>query len=163
MKFLSNILVLIIIFFTACNKENDIIMPDICNGIITDTLGTNDSARIYMPNAFTPNGDGLNDIIIPYYLNVLSIEFTIYDQKKAIVFSTNQLYQGWGSTSAGSNTSTKYYYKIQAITSGNHKIRMCGDLYKLSCLPNNTTLYFLDQLTQTGFTNPTSETLPNCR
>jgi gliding motility-associated-like protein len=163
MKLLSHTLVLLIVFLTACNKENDNIMPDICDGLITDTLGTNDNARIYMPTAFTPNGDGKNDMIIPFCRNVLSIEFTIYDQNKTIVFTTNQLDQGWGSTTIGSNSSIKYYYKIQAITSGNHKIGMCGDLYKLSCLPNNTTLYFIDQLTQTGFTNPTSETLPNCR
>ena len=163
MKFLSNILVLIIIFLTACNKEDDNITPDICNGLITDTLGTNNSAKIYMPNAFSPNGDAKNDMIIPYCRNVLSIEFTIYDQKKAVVFSTNQLDQGWGSTLISDNSVTKYYYKIQAITSANHKIGVCGDLYKLSCRPNNTLLYFTDQLTQTGFTNRTSETLPNCR
>lgn len=163
MKLLSQTFVAIIIFLSGCDKSNDVINPDYRNGLITDTLGTNDSAKIYMPNAFSPNGDATNDMIIPYCRNVVSIEFTIYDQKKAVVFSTNQLDQGWGSTLISDNSVTKYYYKIQAITSANHKIGVCGDLYKLSCRPNNTLLYFTDQLTQTGFTNRTSETLPNCR
>jgi len=163
MKLLFYFLLVAIIFLPGCDKSNDVINPDNCNGLITDTLGTNDNAKINMPNAFSPNGDGLNDMIIPNCLNVTSIDFTIYDQRNTVVFSTSQLNQGWGATLTSSNSSTKYYYKIQAITSANHKIGMCGDLYKLTCRPNNTTLYFPDQLTQNGFTNPTSETLPICR
>ena len=162
MKLLSHFLIATIIILASCDKSNDTVSSNNCGSLITDTLGTNDNATIYMPNAFSPNADGVNDMIKPICRNVSSIEFTIVDLNKNVVFSTNQIDQGWGTT-PGSNSSTKYYYTIQAVTSANHKIGMCGDLYKLSCRPNNTTIYFEDQLTQTGFTNPTSEVLPKCR
>ncbi|MEP7164487.1 MAG: gliding motility-associated C-terminal domain-containing protein [Ferruginibacter sp.] len=150
------------ILLANCKKSEDSITHVNCDGLVTDTPGTNDNAKIYMPNAFTPNGDGLNDIIRPYTQNIASIEFTIYDENNAIVFTTNQLAQGWVTT-AGPNSSTKYYYKIQTITSANHKIGMCGDLYKLTCHPNNApTLYFEDQLTANGFTGATNEALQTC-
>ena len=152
------------LLFSNCHKtdNNNNITHINCDGLVTDTLGTNDNAKIYMPNAFTPNGDGLNDIIRPYTQNVSSINFIIYDETNTVVFSTTQLAQGW-STTVNANSSTKYYYKIQVVTSANHHIGMCGDLYKLSCRPNNApVLYFEDQLTLNGFTGTTIEVLQTC-
>src|SRR5688572_10766301 len=135
----SIVLIATLIIFQHCTKPNDVadpVIPINCNGLITDTLGTNDNAKIYMPNAFTPNGDGLNDIIRPITFNVASIEFTIYDASNNVVFSTNQLMQGWAPIT-GYNIAIKYYYKIQVITNANHKIGKCGELYRLTCRPAN--------------------------
>ncbi len=155
------LLILAVITGSSCNKsEGD--TPVHCEGLVTDTSGTGDNAKIFMPNAFTPNSDGLNDIIKPYTLNIASIKFVIYDESYTEVFSTSQLGQGW-STSIPANTSIKYYYKIQAVTITNHQIGSCGEVYKLSCRPGNApTLYFEDQLTINGFTGVTNESLIIC-
>ena len=154
-------LVAVIMLLSNCKKSNDTV-PINCDGLVTDTLGTNDNARIYMPNAFTPNGDGLNDIIRPIGQNISSFSFTIYDGDNNIVFTSNVPGQGWTTTSSV-NTYTKYYYKIQAVTNAGHNIGTCGDLYRLACRPNNApVLYFEDQLTVNGFTGVTSDVLPIC-
>jgi hypothetical protein len=117
-----------------------------------------------MPTAFTPNGDGRDDIIRPIPVNLSSIVFTIYDDNNNVVFTTNQLSQGWFPVT-GSNVHIKYYYKIQAVTAANHHIGKCGELYRLTCLPGNLPLgsiYFEDQLTLNGFTAPTGENLSTC-
>ncbi len=156
-----------LIFFQYCTKPYGVpltVTPINCNGLITDTLGTNDNAKIYMPNAFTPNGDGLNDILRPITFNVASIEFTIYDGSNNVVFFTNQLMQGW-QPATGNNIAIKYYYKIQVITNANHKIGKCGELFRMTCRPATVlpgSLYFEDMLTVNGFTGPTAESLSTC-
>jgi len=152
------------ILLFSCNSTSDLPTHINCDGLITDTLGTGDNARIYMPTAFTPNNDGLNDISRPWAFNVMSIVFTIYDEGNNVVYTSTQLNLG-GWNPPVTATSTKYYYKIQAVTMGNRRIGLCGDLNKLSCLPSGVLLnsfHFEDQLTLTGFSGPTNETLPNC-
>ena len=98
------------------------------------------------------------------YTPLFFISFTIYDENNSVVFTTNQVNQGW-STSSPTNTATKYYYKVQVTTASNHKIGKCGELYKLSCIPAAipiASLHFEDQLTQNGFTGVTNEHLSTC-
>jgi hypothetical protein len=165
MKKITLFLVAVIIFW-GCDRNNN---PDDarhinCDGLVTDTLGTNDNGRIYMPSAFSPNGDGKNDAIRPITQNISSVSFTVYDENNNIVFNTAQIGQAW-QPAAGTTGVVKYYYKIQVVTINNHKIGTCGDLYQLSCFPTNvprSSLYFQDQLTPNGFTGTTLETLSNC-
>ncbi len=160
------LLMLCIVTFSYCNKSADNGPVNIinCQGLVTDTTGTGDNGRIYMPNAFTPNNDGLNDISRPITQNIASIVFTIYDQNDMVVFSSTVLGQGWQPT-APVNSATKYFYKIQATTNAGKKIGKCGDLYSLTCFPPNppkSFYYFEDMFTMNGFTGTTNETLANC-
>lgn len=156
---------LITIFILAnCKKPNKTVNLTNCDGLITDTLGTNDNAKIYMPNAFTPNSDGLNDISRPFTQNVTAITFTIYDGNNNVVFTTTTPGQGWATT-ASPNTWSTYYYKIQVTTASGHHIGKCGELYKLTCFPGSipkSSLYFEDQLTFGGFTVVTAESMGTC-
>lgn len=51
----------------------------------------------YMPNAFTPDGDGLNETIQPVLSNCLpgTYEFIIFDRWGRMVFRTTEIKQGW--------------------------------------------------------------------
>jgi gliding motility-associated-like protein len=135
-----------------------------CNDLVTDTAGTNDNGKLFMPNAFTPNGDGLNDLARPLIQNIASLNFTVFDENGNIVFSSSVTGQGWATTNSP-NAAVRYYYKVQAITAANHKIGICGEIYKLACYPASiprSSFYFEDQLTPLGFTGVTNETLGNC-
>ncbi len=69
----------------------------------------------YLPNAFTPNGDGLNDIFgaIPKYDYVSKYHLSIYNRWGQKMFECNDIDCGWDGTYQG-NPATKgiYIYHI---------------------------------------------------
>lgn len=51
---------------------------------------------IFFPNAFTPNGDGKNDIFKPIVFgNLQTFKLQIYDRAGQLIFQTNNHRQGW--------------------------------------------------------------------
>lgn len=57
---------------------------------------------LYMPNAFTPNGDGINDNFQPIGLGLASLDFfRIYNRLGQLIFSTSSMKQGWDGTYKG--------------------------------------------------------------
>ena len=51
---------------------------------------------LYVPNAFTPNGDGHNDVFRPLlYGNIESIHFAVFSRWGAKVFETTIPMEGW--------------------------------------------------------------------
>jgi gliding motility-associated-like protein len=52
-------------------------------------------ARIYFPTAFTPNGDGLNDIFVYKASLLAEVSFQIYNRWGEVVFSTEEIGTGW--------------------------------------------------------------------
>ncbi len=160
------ILFLLAVTIGSCSRkeEEPTPVPINCDGLVTDTAGTGDNGRVYMPSAFSPNGDGLNDQSKPILQNISSFEFTIYDELNRVMFTTTQTSPGWQPVASGL-VSAHYYYRIQANTSAGHHIGKCGSVYVLTCFPASiprSTFYFEDQLTPFGFTGVTAETLSNC-
>jgi gliding motility-associated-like protein len=63
-----------------------------------------------MPNAFTPNGGGKNDVFrIPPSINVKIISFAVYNRWGAQMFMTSNAGVGWDGTVAGSKQPTGAY------------------------------------------------------
>ncbi len=53
-------------------------------------------SAVYVPNAFTPNNDGLNDVIKPTLIGIKKLDyFTIYDRWGQKVFTTTDMTKGW--------------------------------------------------------------------
>ena len=55
------------------------------------------SVELFMPNAFTPNSDGKNDIFIPvgFLLGPLNYQFSIFNRWGERIFFTNDINIGW--------------------------------------------------------------------
>ena len=70
--------------------------------------------NLYVPNSFTPNNDGLNDVFIPVsYGTIDSYQFTIYNRWDHVVFFTNDIHEGWdGKLADKIQMNDVYVYKI---------------------------------------------------
>ena len=54
--------------------------------------------ELWMPNAFTPNGDGLNDRFLPVFSHpdeIEDFEMMVYDRWGSMVFLTKDMHTGW--------------------------------------------------------------------
>jgi gliding motility-associated-like protein len=176
MKNLAYILFAVLIgLLYSCNKSTPIHRIN-CDGLVTDTLGKNDTGLIYIPTAFTPNTDGLNDTYYPITVNIDSINFKIYDNGNNILYSLDTSW-GYGGTTIQDRWDGRYngqpepagtyYYRLQTVTTAGNHIGVCGEFYLIrSCIPNNidsSTFKFEDQLLNYGgLTGPTIERLHYC-
>ncbi|HEY2727718.1 MAG TPA: gliding motility-associated C-terminal domain-containing protein, partial [Parafilimonas sp.] len=72
---------------------------------------------VFIPDAITPNGDGLNDILKPTITGMQKfIYFNIYNRWGQLLFSTSQEGQGWdGVYNSRKQPSGTYVYVLSAI------------------------------------------------
>ncbi|MFB6455133.1 PKD domain-containing protein [Chitinophaga sp. Hz27] len=57
---------------------------------------------IYIPNAFSPNGDGLNDIFRPLPVGIVKMNyFRVYDRWGKLMYSSTEYMKGWDGTVNG--------------------------------------------------------------
>jgi gliding motility-associated-like protein len=84
-----------------------------------------DTSSYHMPNAFTPNGDGLNDCYgIKFWGVIDQIEFGIYNRWGERIFFTKNPNDCWDGTYKGKKQDVGVYvYMIKAKT-------YCGDTFK---------------------------------
>jgi len=78
------------------------------------------SQDVYIPDAFTPNGDGRNDIFIPVFNDTLKIKdynLEIYDRFGVQVFQSNNPNVGWD----GLPFDTIYIYKFYMRCKGHNE------------------------------------------
>jgi gliding motility-associated-like protein len=66
-----------------------------CTDTIVRQLEVGEDFGIYVPNAFTPNGDGLNDIFQPKGFGITKYELNIYDRWGGLLFHTTTFEEGW--------------------------------------------------------------------
>lgn len=68
---------------------------------------------IYVPTAFTPNGDGLNDVLHVIPIGVQLDFFRVYDRWGRLVFSTKDPKKGWDGTTHGQMIPGNYAWTVQ--------------------------------------------------
>ncbi|MDW8394192.1 MAG: PKD domain-containing protein [Chitinophagales bacterium] len=56
---------------------------------------------IDVPNAFSPNGDGANDVLFVRGQDVTTLDFKVFNRWGELVFQTNDLSKGWDGTHRG--------------------------------------------------------------
>lgn len=95
------------------------------DSITVNVIADPSKYQIYIPNAFTPNNDGLNDCFDVHYLGQLSnLKFSIYDRWGNRVFYTTDPSRCWDGTYKGKELKTDMFiYQISATT-------LCGDIVR---------------------------------
>lgn len=73
---------------------------------------------LYIPNAFSPNGDGRNDIFMPQGVGICGFDMYIFDRWGSVVFHTTDLYEGWNGIAAHGTSKAQedtYVYLINTV------------------------------------------------
>lgn len=68
-----------------------------------------DEPNIFIPNAFTPNGDGRNDLLFVRSNIISEMELSIYDRWGELIFRTNDQTVGWDGTYKGEQLAPDVY------------------------------------------------------
>ncbi len=66
----------------------------------------------YVPNAFTPDGDDLNNVFLPIFtsgFNTFSYHLSIYNRWGELIFESYDINLGWDGTYKGKNVQTGVY------------------------------------------------------
>ena len=107
---------------------------------ITDTSGCviNDTQEvwvfaqpnIYAPTAFTPNHDGVNDIFIPVYVEIMRIQYLrIFDRWGNLLWETADMGKGWDGTINGKQMPMDtYVYMVVGIDVNGKTVSRKGDV-----------------------------------
>ncbi len=88
-----------------------------------------DDPYVFVPNAFSPNGDGLNDILYVRGLILEKIEFAVYDRWGEKVFETRDQNVGWNGTFREKPCSPGVYvYYLDATCIGGERYLRKGNV-----------------------------------
>lgn len=99
--------------------EGGVFIVNVANkcGTDADTIVVNQVfCDIRLPNVFTPNGDGINDIlkILGNVGRMQSVIFSIYNRWGELLFTTHDQYKGWdGKQKGGDVMEGTYVYVLQ--------------------------------------------------
>jgi gliding motility-associated-like protein len=92
--------------------------------VTTDLAGCTDTTsritqppiELFIPSAFTPNGDGVNDMFVIHGPNITEFNMQIYDRWGALVFETDDINTRWNGSHNGGDyfpTSSMYNYRVR--------------------------------------------------
>ena len=100
-----------------------------CVDSITECITVNPLFGFYIPNAFTPNGDGINDVFMPKGTYVKDYEMYIFDRWGMKLFHSTDINNGWNGTVDGGTTIAQedvYVYMIYVTDSQGNQHKYIG-------------------------------------
>ncbi|GAA4208948.1 hypothetical protein GCM10022289_33650 [Pedobacter jeongneungensis] len=86
------------------------------NGSVTGKATNPFGNQIYIPNAFTPNNDGKNDIFLIYGNTIASAKMSVYTQWGQLIFQSDNVANGWDGTFKGVNQPIGVYVYMVDVT-----------------------------------------------
>ena len=85
-----------------------------------------------MPDAFTPDGDGLNDIFLPQGERILFYEMQVFDRWGGLVFQSSSIDLGWnGETPNGEKLNEGVYMYHISVSDLNEKVWVYNGEFRL--------------------------------
>jgi gliding motility-associated-like protein len=86
--------------------------------------------ELFVPNAFSPNGDGVNDIFYAKGEGVRDFKMYIYDRWGNITFTSDDIFKGWDGHLQGKGNGIVqedvYTWKIQCKTPKGERKQLSG-------------------------------------
>jgi len=95
----------------------------------SDTVIIAIEPTLYIPNAFTPNGDGKNEIFRPQCTGYISMEVYIFDRWGELLYHWNTLDGGWDGRFKGNLVQEDVYvYMLKATTYTHQTVQTIGSV-----------------------------------
>ena len=86
-------------------------------------------ANLYVPNAFTPNGDGTNDTFGAKGDGIIEFNIQIFNRWGELVFESNDINKQWDGIYKGEKAETgAYAYSITAVGEKTNQINKSGSV-----------------------------------
>lgn len=102
------------------------------NSITQGDLIIKKNASTFVPNAFSPNGDGINDELVVGVTNLGKYGIRIYNRLGTQVFFTNNIFENWNGTFKGNELPVGvYYYVILGTNLSNKNVKYSGSIILL--------------------------------
>ncbi len=90
-----------------------------CESTITKKIKVFDENTLFIPDAFSPNGDGVNDVFIASGNNITKFELMIFNRGGQMIFQSNDIKKGWDGHVKGVNAEVGIYvYKVNYTANG---------------------------------------------
>ncbi|HEU4717247.1 MAG TPA: gliding motility-associated C-terminal domain-containing protein, partial [Bacteroidia bacterium] len=71
---------------------------------------------LFIPNTFTPNGDGKNDVFMPVGQFVADFHMMIFDRWGNLIYETNDQSMGWDGHANGGNEKAQIDTYVYVVT-----------------------------------------------
>jgi gliding motility-associated-like protein len=85
--------------------------------------------NVFVPNAFSPNGDSENDVLYVYGDCITSMEFNVFDRWGEKVFSTTERTIGWDGKYRGKELDTgAFVYYLKGTLQNGDEIDLKGNI-----------------------------------
>lgn len=142
MKIKILLAILAVIFLINCNKTNT---KSCCTG--NPQVASVDSSFIALPNIFTPNGDGINDILYLRVKNISNLSFTVSKKLGRNIFLSTDINSGWDGNYKGKPSKEKdYTFTLEATTINGKSLSLSGNicLIRDNCAKGPLTNCFFD-------------------
>jgi gliding motility-associated-like protein len=96
---------------------------------LTPDIDPANNCDLFVPLAFSPNGDGTNDMACAYGFCLKQLDFKIFDRWGQMVFTSNSTSDCWdGSVNRSKGESGVYVWKADATTAAGKKISASGNI-----------------------------------
>lgn len=82
---------------------------DGCSDTISGLIIIRPQTTFFLPDAFSPNGDGYNDVFYAYGIEITEFEMKIYDRWGELIFETKDIRQGWDGKIKGDKAQADVY------------------------------------------------------
>jgi gliding motility-associated-like protein len=100
-----------------------------CTDTATKVIQSKISPLLDVPNAFTPNNDGINDWVTVRGFGITKMDWKIYNRWGVLVFQTNDRTRGWDGRYKGTvQPAEVYHYVLDVEYSDNTRYQKRGDI-----------------------------------
>jgi gliding motility-associated-like protein len=86
-------------------------------------------SKLQVPNCFSPNGDGINDLFQAEILNLSTFDLMIWNRWGALMYKSTDAFSGWnGQSNAGNAPDGTYFYVLDAVGTDSKAYQLKGSI-----------------------------------